>query len=115
MAATINLDWKGPKVRGNTRRATSEALEEVAALGVRHAHPMTPIRTGIARGSLRSHPAQLDNRGLFVRWGSFGTDYYIILEQGGRGRVGRHMLENASGAVYPKLGDAIRRRLGVFG
>ena len=107
MADGYTLDWKGPEVLNKVRKAQIGGVNEIATSAVSEAakRPPHPFKTGLAQGSLRAQPAQVQGSRVFALWGSHDVDYYIWLELRG------NMLRNAADQHYPKLDEAIKRRM----
>ena len=65
--------------------------------------PPHPFKTGLAQGSVKALPAQVQGETVFTIWGSFDVNYYIHLELRG------NMLRNSADENYPNLPKAIRK------
>ena len=105
MADGYTLNWKGPTVLNKTRKAQIGGVNEIATLSATGAAKNTPVRTGTAQGSVRAEQARAQGKRVSALWGSFDVDYYIWLELRG------NMLRNAADQYYPKLADAIKKRM----
>lgn len=105
MADGYRLDWKGDDVLSKTQQAQVGGVNEVAAECAVDAAKNTPVRTGLAQGSVRANPAQVQGKRVSALWGSHDVNYYIWLELRG------NMLRNAADQFYPKLGEAIKKRM----
>ena len=99
------LNWKGATVLNKVRKAQIGGVNEIASLSATGAAKDTPVLTGTAQGSVRAEPARAQGSRVFTIWGSFDVNYYIWLELRG------NMLRNNADQYYPKLADAIKRRV----
>lgn len=105
MASDVKLDWKGDDIAAKVREAQIGGVNEVAVLCAADAAQNTPVRTGLAQGSVKAEPARAEGKRVFTLWGSFDVNYYIWLE------LRLNMLRNAADQYYPKLAEAIKKRL----
>lgn len=105
MADGYTLNWRGNQVLNNVRKAQIGGVNEIATLSATDAAIDTPVRTGTAQGSVKAEPARAQGNRVFTLWGSFNVVYYIWLE------LRKNMLRNAADKYYPRLADAIKRRV----
>jgi hypothetical protein len=103
--------WKGNARRADIEDAIRKGIDMTTSAAVVPAKRETPVRTGIAQGSVRSEPARKEGARWVGRFGSWNVAYFIWLEIGARGRPGRHMLRRAADAEFPKVFENIKRAL----
>ena len=101
----FRLKWNGDEIISKFQKAQVAGIAEVATLAVGDAAADTPVKTGLAQGSVRAETPKVEDTRVSTVWGSFDVEYYIWLELRG------NMLRNAADAHYPGLAAAIRKHL----
>ena len=99
----FDLEWNGDAIVNQYRQAQVDGVNEIAVKCAVNAAQNTPVVTGLAQGSVKALPAQVQGETVFTIWGSFDVNYYVYLE------LRKNMLRNAADEFYGQLPAAIRK------
>ena len=108
------LHWRGPEITAKAVAAAKVGIDQTTAACVEHAktnHPWQNV-TGLAEGSIRMEPAQVEGKRVVGRWGSWSVVYFIFLELGTSKMPPYPALRPAADTEYPNLAGRIK---GAFG
>lgn len=92
-------------------RAVIGGIDAVTAKAAKAAKPLTPVRSGRLRDSMRNEPARTRGDQVVGSFGSYDVPYAIYVEKGTRRMAGRFMLQRAADATFPDVVKEIRSRL----
>ena len=99
----FTLKWNGDDIISKFKQAQVAGVAEVAALSVADAARDTPVKTGLAQGSVRAEVPRVEGENVYTLWGSFDVNYYIVIE------LRKNPLRNSADKNYPKLAAAIKK------